>query len=165
MGSHQSNQLDRIDRNIVRLLQHNARIAHTELARRVGLSTTPCKERVRRLEREGVIQHYQAVLDPAALDRALVVFVQIRLNRTSQDIFEEFTAAALDLPEVQECYLVSGNFDYLIKARVADMKAYRGLLGETLLTLPGVQESTSYVVMEQVKESVMLPVPPSPSPQ
>ena len=160
MGFNQSNQLDRIDRNIVRLLQRDARIAHTELARRVGLSTTPCKERVRRLEREGVIQHYQAVLDPAALDRALAVFVQIRLNRTSQDIFEEFTAAALDLPEVQECYLVSGNFDYLIKARVADMNAYRDLLGETLLTLPGVQESTSYVVMEQVKESLMLPVPP-----
>ena len=160
MGFNQSNQLDRIDRNIVRLLQRDARIAHTELARRVGLSTTPCKERVRRLEREGVIQHYQAVLDPAALDRALVVFVQIRLNRTSQDIFEEFTAAALDLPEVQECYLVSGNFDYLIKARVADMNAYRDLLGETLLTLPGVQESTSYVVMEQVKESLVLPVPP-----
>ena len=159
MGFNQSNQLDRIDRNIVRLLQRDARIAHTELARRVGLSTTPCKERVRRLEREGVIQHYQAVLDPAALDRALVVFVQIRLNRTSQDIFEEFTAAALDLPEVQECYLVSGDFDYLIKARVADMNAYRDLLGETLLTLPGVQESTSYVVMEQVKESLMLPVP------
>ena len=160
MGFNQSNQLDRIDRNIVRLLQHNARMAHTELARRVGLSTTPCKERVRRLEREGVIQHYQAVLDPAALDRALVVFVQIRLNRTSQDIFEQFTAAALDLPEVQECYLVSGNFDYLIKARVADMNAYRDLLGETLLTLPGVQESTSYVVMEQGKESLMLPAPP-----
>ena len=160
MGVNQSNQLDRIDRNIVRLLQRDARIAHTELARRVGLSPTPCKERVRRLEREGVIQHYQAVLDPAALDRALVVFVQIRLNRTSQDIFEEFTAAALDLQEVQECYLVSGNFDYLIKARVADMNAYRDLLGETLLTLPGVQESTSYVVMEQVKESLMLPVPP-----
>ena len=160
MGFNESNQLDRIDRNIVRLLQGVALIAHTELARRVGLSTTPCKERVRRLEREGVIQHYQAVLDPAALNRALVVFVQIRLNRTSQDIFEEFTLAALDLPEVQECYLVSGNFDYLIKARVADMNAYRRLLGETLLTLPGVQESTSYVVMEQVKESLMLPVPP-----
>ena len=160
MGFNESNQLDRIDRNIVRLLQRDARIAHTELARRVGLSTTPCKERVRRLEREGVIQHYQAVLDPAALNRALVVFVQIRLNRTSQDLFEEFTLAALDLPEVQECYLVSGNFDYLIKARVADMNAYRRLLGETLLTLPGVQESTSYVVMEQVKESLMLPVPP-----
>jgi len=99
------------------------------------------------------------VLSPSALDRGLVVFVQIRLNRTAQDIFEEFTARAMALPEVQECYLVSGNFDYLLKARVADMGAYRVLLGETLLTLPGVQESTSYVVMEQVKESLMLPVP------
>jgi len=156
----QSHQLDKIDRNIVRILQRDARTSFTALAKQVGLSTTPCKERVRRLERGGVIQHYQAVLDPRALDRGLVVFVQIRLNRTSQDIFEEFTASALDLPEVQECYLVSGNFDYLLKARVADMNAYRILLGETLLTLPGVLESTSYVVMEQVKESLMLPVPP-----
>ena len=155
----QSNQLDKIDRNILRLLQQNARMPHTELARKVGLSTTPCKERVRRLERDGVTQRYQAVLNPAALDRGLVVFVQIRLNRTSQDIFEEFTARAVDLPEIQECYLVSGNFDYLLKARVADMNAYRTLLGETLLTLPGVLESTSYVVMEQVSESLMLPVP------
>jgi len=155
----QSDQLDKIDRNILRLLQQDARMPHTELARKVGLSTTPCKERVRRLERDGVIQRYQAVLNPAALDRGLVVFVQIRLNRTSQDIFEEFTARAVDLPEIQECYLVSGNFDYLLKARVADMNAYRTLLGETLLTLPGVLESTSYVVMEQVSESLMLPVP------
>ena len=155
----QSNQLDKIDRNILRLLQQNARMPHTEVARKVGLSTTPCKERVRRLERDGVIQRYQAVLNPAALDRGLVVFVQIRLNRTSQDIFEEFTARAVDLPEIQECYLVSGNFDYLLKTRVADMNAYRTLLGETLLTLPGVLESTSYVVMEQVSESLMLPVP------
>ena len=155
----QSHQLDKIDRNIIRLLQQNARMPHTELARKVGLSTTPCKERVKRLERDGVIQRYQAVLNPAALNRGLVVFVQIRLNRTSQDIFEEFTARAVDLPEIQECYLVSGNFDYLLKARVADMNAYRTLLGETLLTLPGVLESTSYVVMEQVSESLMLPVP------
>ncbi|MBM13120.1 MAG: AsnC family transcriptional regulator [Halieaceae bacterium] len=157
--SNQSHQLERIDRNIIRLLQKNARMPHTELARKVGLTTTPCKERVRRLESDGVIQRYQAVLNPEALDRGLVVFVQIRLNRTSQDIFEEFTARAVDLPEVQECYLVSGNFDYLLKARVADMSAYRTLLGETLLTLPGVLESTSYVVMEQVSESLMLPVP------
>ncbi|NDH42019.1 MAG: AsnC family transcriptional regulator [Gammaproteobacteria bacterium] len=157
--ANQSYKLDRIDRNILRLLQQDARTPHTELARKVGLSTTPCKERVRRLERDGVIQHYQAVLSPSALDRGLVVFVQIRLNRTAQDIFEEFTARAMDLPEVQECYLVSGNFDYLLKARVADMGAYRVLLGETLLTLPGVQESTSYVVMEQVKESLILPIP------
>ena len=98
-------QLNRIDRNILRVLQKDARTSFAELARQVGLSTTPCKERVKRLEREGVIRNYQAILDPEFLDAALVVFVQIRLNRTSQDIFEEFTRSAYDLPEVQECYL------------------------------------------------------------
>lgn len=151
--------LNRIDRNILRLLQKEARTSFAEIARQVGLSTTPCKERVKRLERDGVIRSYQAILDPSYLDAALVVFVQIRLNRTSQDIFEQFKRSASDLPEVQECYLVSGNFDYLIKARVADMVAYREFLGDTLLTLPGVQESTSYVVMEQVKETLALQIP------
>ena len=151
--------LNKIDRNILRALQRDARMSFAELARRVGLSTTPCKQRVKKLERQGVIRGYQAILEPNALATGLVVFVQIRLNRTAQDIFDDFKQAALDLPQVQECYLVSGNFDYLIKARVADMAAYRALLGDTLLALPGVQESTSYVVMEQVKESLVLPVP------
>lgn len=151
--------LNRTDRRLLRLLQKDARSSYAELARQVGLSTTPCKERIKRLEREGVIRGYQAILDPDFLDAGLVVFVQIRLNRTSQDIFEEFKQSAFELPEVQECYLVSGNFDYLIKARVADMNAYRAFLGETLLTLPGVQESTSYVVMEQVKETLALHIP------
>jgi Lrp/AsnC family leucine-responsive transcriptional regulator len=152
-------QLNRIDRNILRILQADGRTSYAELSRQIGLSTTPCIERVKRLEKSGVIRGYQAVLDPDYLDAGLVVFVQIRLNRTSQDIFAEFKRHAAALPEVQECYLVSGNFDYLIKARVADMHAYREFLGETLLTLPGVQESTSYVVMEQVKETLELPVP------
>ena len=151
--------LNKIDRNILRALQRDARMSFAELARRVGLSTTPCKQRVKKLERQGVIRGYQAILEPNALATGLVVFVQIRLNRTAQDIFDDFKQAALDLPQVQECYLVSGNFDYLIKARVADMAAYRALLGDTLLALPGVQESTSYVVKEQVKESLVLPVP------
>jgi Lrp/AsnC family leucine-responsive transcriptional regulator len=151
--------LNRIDRHILRVLQVEGRISYAALARKVGLTTTPCIERVRRLERDGVIRGYQAVLDPDELGAGLVVFVQIRLNRTAQDIFEEFKRQASALEEVQECYLVSGNFDYLIKARVADMHAYREFLGETLLTLPGVQESTSYVVMEQVKETLTLPVP------
>jgi Lrp/AsnC family leucine-responsive transcriptional regulator len=125
----------------------------------VGVSTTPCKERVKRLEREGIIRNYQAILDPKYLDAALAVFVQIRLKRTSQDVFEEFTKSAYDLPELPECYLVSGNFDYLIKVRVANVAAYREFLGETLLTLPGVQESTSHVVMEQVKETLAPEVP------
>ncbi|MEQ8804061.1 Lrp/AsnC ligand binding domain-containing protein [Haliea sp.] len=151
--------LNRTDRRLLRLLQQDARTSYAELARQVGLSTTPCKERIKRLEREDVIRGYQAILNPDFLDAGLVVFVQIRLSRTSQDIFEEFKQSAFELPEVQECYLVSGNFDYLIKARVADMNAYRAFLGETLLTLPGVQESTSYVVMEQVKETLALHIP------
>jgi Lrp/AsnC family leucine-responsive transcriptional regulator len=116
-------------------------------------------ERVRRMERDGVIQGYSAVLNPAHLEAGLVVFVQIRLSRKSPDIFAEFTEVALGLDSVQECHLVSGNFDYLIKARVANMGAYRELLGDTLLNLPGVQESTSYVVMEQVKETLKITVP------
>ncbi len=151
--------LTRIDSNILRELQADGRITYAELARRVGLTTTPCMERVKRMEREGVIKGYTALLDPNYLEAGLVVFVQIRLSRTSQDIFEQFKEAAVALQEVQECYLVSGNFDYLIKARVADMAAYREFLGETLLTLPGVQESTSYVVMEQVKETLNIAVP------
>ena len=86
----------------------------------------------------------------------LLVFVEITLTRTSSDTFEAFSQAVIDLPQVLECHLVSGNFDYLIKARVADMTAYRKLLGETLLTLPGVSDSRTYVVMEEVKEHTAL---------
>ena len=151
-------ELSLMDKKILRELQKKGRITFSELANRVGLSTSPCLERVKKMEREGVISGYTALLNPKYLKADLVVFVQIRLARTSQDIFEEFKTAAATLDEVQECYLVSGNFDYLIKARVEDMDAYRKFLGETLLTLPGVLESTSYVVMEQVKETMNVPI-------
>ncbi len=146
--------LSKIDKKILLELQQNGRISFAELARRVGMSNTPCFEHVKRLERDGIIEGYTAIIDPQKVGANLVVFVQIRLNRNNQDIFEQFKQAAIALDEVQECYLVSGNFDYLIKARVADMQAYRTFLGETLLTLPGVQESTSYVVMEEIKETM-----------
>ena len=151
-------ELSLMDKKILRELQKKGRTTFAELANRVGLSTSPCLERVKKMEREGVISGYTALLNPKYLKAGLVVFVQIRLARTSQDIFEEFKIAAATLDEVQECYLVSGNFDYLIKARVEDMDAYRKFLGETLLTLPGVLESTSYVVMEQVKETLNVPI-------
>lgn len=153
-----ANELSTIDRNILRVLQKNGRTSFAELSRQVGLTATPCVERVKRLEADGVIQGYTALIDPEYLDAALVVFVQIRLNRSAQDAFEDFRNAVSALTEVQECYLVSGNFDYLIKARVADMSAYRQFYGETLLTLPEVQDCTSYVVMEQVKETLEVPV-------
>ena len=152
-------EIDTIDKKILRELQAEGRITYAELARRVGLSTSPCLERVKRLEREGIITGYTALLNPACLSADLVVIVQIRLQRTSQDIFEKFKEAAIELDEVQECYLISGNFDYLIKARVPDMDAYRKFLGSNLLALPGVQESTSYVVMELVKETMNIPIP------
>lgn len=150
--------LSKLDKKILRELQRDGRISYAELARRVGLTTTPCLERVKRMEREGVIMGYTTLLNPSTLKAALVVFVQIRLNRTSQDIFAKFKKSAMALQDVQECYLVSGNFDYLIKARVENMEAYRLLLGETLLKLPGVLESTSYVVMEEVKETLNIQI-------
>lgn len=151
--------LNRIDRHILRLLQQDGRITYAELARQVGLTTTPCIERVRRLERDGYIKGYTALLTPELLEAGLIVFVQIRLARTSPETFEDFKRAVVNLPEVQECYLVSGNFDYLLKARVANMSAYREFLGETLLTVPGVNESTSIVVMEAVKETLTISIP------
>ena len=151
--------LSRIDRNILRSLQQNARLSFAELARQVGLTTTPCKERVKRLERDGYIRGYHADLDPAKLGRGLVVFVQITLQRTAGDAFREFTEAVRDVPEVEECHLVAGNFDYLIKARVRDMADYREFLGGSLMQLPGVQESTSYPVMEALPVA-QTPIPP-----
>jgi Lrp/AsnC family leucine-responsive transcriptional regulator len=148
--------LSKIDFRILDELQKNGRISYAELARRVGLTTSPCMERVKRLEKEGIIKGYTALLDPEYLQSNLIVFVQIRLARMSHDSFEEFKEAAVAIEEVQECFLISGNFDYLIKARVSNMDHYRKFLGDTLLSLPGVQESTTLVVMEQVKDTTNL---------
>jgi len=151
-------KISKIDRNILRILQKDGRISYTDLAREVGLSVTPCIERVKRLEKNGYIEGYSATLNPELLDAGLVVFVQIRLNHTSQENFEEFRDSVMSLENVQSCFLVSGNYDYLLKARVADMSAYRELLGNSILKLPAVQESTSYVVMEELKETMKVPI-------
>lgn len=151
-------EFDKIDRKILRVLQDEGRISFTELGERVGLSTTPCTERVRRLERDGVITGYHARLDPQHVKATLLVFVEISLAYKSGDIFEEFRRAALRLPNVLECHLVSGDFDYLLKARISEMASYRKLLGSTLLTMPHVRESKSYIVMEEIKETLSLPI-------
>lgn len=150
--------LDRIDRNILIELQQNGRITNSELASKVGLSASPCLERVKRLEGEGYISGYHARVNPDKLGAAMLVFVEITLVKTSVDIFEEFSTAVKAHDDIQECHLVSGNFDYLLKARVADMSSYRKLLGDTLLRLPGVSESRTYVVMEEVKESTQVKI-------
>lgn len=151
-------ELDRMDRRILGVLQRDGRIAMTELAERVGLTTTPCTERVRRLEKEGVIEGYAARVNPKALGLPLLVFVEIRLSTKSGEIFEAFRREVVTLPHVLDCHLVSGDFDYLIKARIPDMSLYRSLLGDILLKLPCANESRSYVVMEEVKETLALPI-------
>jgi Lrp/AsnC family leucine-responsive transcriptional regulator len=143
---------------ILKTLQEDGRISNVALARKVNLSATPCLERVRRLERHGYIKGYTALLDAHKVDAGVLVFVEIDLLRNSPDAFRDFRREALKLPELLECHLVSGNFDYLIKARVKDMQEYRALLGEKILALPGVSDSRSYVVMEEVKESTEITV-------
>lgn len=156
--THAVRELDKIDRKILAILQQDARISITDLAEQVGLSVTPCGERVKRMEKEHVILGYHARLDPHALQLSLLVFVEIKLSAKSGVIFEKFKQEIIKLPSVLECHLVSGDFDYLVKARIPKMADYRKLLGDILLTLPGAQESRSYIVMEEVKETLSLPL-------
>ena len=149
-------KLDLIDRRILRELQADGRMSYTDLAPKVGLTTSPCLERVRRLERGGVIKGYTAVIEPRAVGTGLLVFVELSLTYTSPEIFADFKRAIARLPEILECHLVSGDFDYLIKARIHEMAEYRKLLGDMLLNLPGAAQSKSYVVMEEIKETLIL---------
>lgn len=151
-------RLDRLDRKILRILQSNSRISNVELARHVGLSPTPCLQRTRRLESIGCIEQYTIRVNPAWVNAKLLVFVEVRLERTSRHVFKEFRQAIAPLNEVMECHLVSGDFDYLVKARVADMDAYRRLLGETLLSLPHIHSTRTYMVMEEAKHTNTLPI-------
>ncbi|MGH1430583.1 MAG: Lrp/AsnC ligand binding domain-containing protein [Neptuniibacter sp.] len=150
--------LDRLDVSILRELQADGRISYVDLAEKVGLSSTPCIERVKRLEKDGFIQGYYARLDPQLLDFSMLVFVEISLSYQTPDAFQEFSKAVKRLPYILDCHLVSGDADYLVKARINDMSEYRALLGDMLLTLPGVKNSKSYIVMEEVTETLSLPV-------
>lgn len=149
-------KLDRIDHQILAILQKDGRIAISELAARVNLSTTPCSERVKRLERDGIIMGYYARLNPELVDRNLLVFLEIKLSAKSGDVFDQVARDLVEIPEVLECHLISGEFDYLVKARLKEMSAYRQLLGDLLKKLPSSASSHSYIVMEEVKETLYL---------
>ena len=149
--------LDRIDRRILQELQDDCRISFTTLAARVGLTTSPCIERVRSLRRDGYISSFSAILDPAKFDAALIVLVQISLEIKTRDTFNAFRGAVKRIPEVQECYLVTGQSDFIIKVRLSDIAAYKTFLEERLLTIPNVKDSESIVVMEVIKDSNFVP--------
>lgn len=150
--------LDRADLKILRALQRDGRLSTVALAETVGLSPTATTERVKRLTRDGFIKGYHAELNPALLDRALLVFIEVTLDKTTPDVFAKFALAVRASREILDCYLVAGGFDYLIKTRVKDMEAYRNLLTQTILAMPGVRESRSYAVMEEVKVQNELPI-------
>ena len=143
--------LDRTDRMILGILQREGRITNLELADRIGLSATATSERTRRLIADGVVTGFGARVDPERLGFGLLVFVEVLLDKTTPDVFERFAEAVRRAPEVLECHMVAGGFDYLIKTRVRDMPAYRAFLGGVLLGLPGVRETRTYAVREEVK--------------
>ncbi|WP_218014852.1 Lrp/AsnC ligand binding domain-containing protein [Teichococcus rhizosphaerae] len=149
---------DRTDRMILSVLQREGRITNLELAERVGLSPTATSERMRRLLREGFVTGFGARLDPHRLGFGLLVFVEVLLDKTTPDVFTRFAEAVNRAPEVLECHMVAGGFDYLVKTRVRDMAAYRRFLGDVLLALPGVRETRTYAVMEEVKSDGLLPL-------
>jgi Lrp/AsnC family leucine-responsive transcriptional regulator len=148
--------LDRIDIKILNTLQQDGRASNLKLAETVALSPTAVLARTQRLTREGYITGYEARLNPSKLGRGLMVFVEVLLDRTTPNVFEQFKAAVQVREEIMECHMVAGGFDYLLKTRMADMAAYREFAGTVLWQLPGVRETRTYAVMEEVKNSTRL---------
>jgi Lrp/AsnC family transcriptional regulator, leucine-responsive regulatory protein len=151
-------EVDKIDARILRVLQQDGRISNLKLAEEVHLSPTAVLERVKRLTRDGYILGYEARLNPDKLGAGMLVFIEVVLDRTTPDVMNAFKAAVQARPEILECHLVAGGFDYLIKTRVADMAAYRGLIGSVVWALPGVRETHTYAVMEEVKNTTALAI-------
>lgn len=150
--------IDKIDRRILNILQADGRITNLELSDRIGLSPTATSERLRRLLKDGYVSGFGARLDPHKLGFGLLVFIEVMLDKTTAEVFDKFAAAIKQAPAVLECHMVAGGFDYLVKTRFADMNAYRNFLGQVLWTLPGVKETRTYAVMEEIKNDGPLPL-------
>ncbi|MCB2008247.1 MAG: Lrp/AsnC ligand binding domain-containing protein [Burkholderiaceae bacterium] len=159
MTSPDTSDLDRIDLKILQQLQMDGRISNLKLAENVSLSPTAVLARVQRLTRDGYILGYEARLNPHKLGRGMLVFVEVLLDRTTPNVFEAFKAAVQVRTEIMECHMVAGGFDYLLKTRMADMDAYRQFAGTVLWQLPGVRETRTYAVMEEVVNSTRLRLP------
>lgn len=147
--------MDDYDRAILRILSSEGRISITELAGRINLSNTPTQARLRRLEKDGIITGYKAMLDPVKLGLDHIAFVEVKLDDTREAALAAFNAAVMAVPEIEECHMTASHFDYLLKVRTADMKAYRRTLGEQISALPHVSNTSTHVVMEAVKEELM----------
>ena len=144
--------LDLHDREILRAVQDNGRLSVADLSDAVGLSKTPCLTRLRRLEAKGFIRRYKAVLDPALIRQDYITFVQVKLEATTRRQLDAFSDAVGDIPEIQSCHMMSGGYDFLLKIRTRNMRAYRELLGDVLSELPGIAQTSTFPVMETIKE-------------
>lgn len=151
-------QIDETDRRLLRVLQEDGRITNQALAQLCGMSPAACFDRVKRLRERGVITGYTALLDPELLDQALMIFIEVMLDRTTDDVFRAFSEHVRRVPQVMECHMVAGGFDYLLKVRVSNMSAYRTFLGDILTAMPGVRETRTYAVLEEVKLTTKLAV-------
>ncbi|WP_173932294.1 Lrp/AsnC ligand binding domain-containing protein [Chelativorans sp. Marseille-P2723] len=145
-------RLDRIDRQILDALSKNGRLSIAALAERVGLSKTPVQARLRRLEKEEFIRGYMAIIDRARMGEGHVAFVQVSLSDTRSAALDAFNKAALAIPEIEQCHMIAGNFDYLLKIRTKDIAAYRRVLGEKISNLPHLSHTSTFVAMETVKD-------------
>lgn len=150
--------IDNIDRKILECIQEDGRIAIVDLAERVNLSKTPCLQRLRRLERDRYILGYRAELDPHKIAHGYLVYVQVKLDRTKRQNLEEFNRAVRKIPQILTCDMMSGGYDYLLKIRSHDMAEYRELLGDVISGLPGLHQTSTYPVIEEVKDTTTLPI-------
>ena len=146
-------EIDRFDQAILRLLAADGRLSVAELARQVGLSKSPVQARLKRLEGAGIITGYHARLDPIRMGLPHVAFVEVRLADTREAALQAFNRAVQGLAEVEQCHMIAGGFDYLLKVRTVDIQAYRTFMGERLSSLPHVLSTSTYVAMEAVKDS------------
>mgnify|MGYP003135619204 CR=1 FL=1 len=144
--------IDSFDRNILKILGTDGRITLTELAARVGLSTTPCQQRVRRLEKDGYILGYRAVLDLPRMGLAQIAFVQVNLSDTRETSLQDFRNAVAGISEIEQCHMIAGGFDYLIKVRTRDIESFRKVLGEKISALPFVAHTSTFMVIETVRD-------------
>lgn len=144
--------LDDFDRKILGILRRDGRITYTELAQQVGLSKTPCQQRVRRLVENGVIVGFRAIIDPVRVGLEHVAFTEVKLSDTRETALAEFNAAVRQVPEVEECHMIASHFDYLLKVRTADIRKYRIVLGEKISSLPHVASTSTFVAMETVRD-------------
>ena len=144
--------LDRFNLKILEELSHNGRIPVSQLAKLIGISKSPCQTRVKKLEQEGYIKGYKAILDHSKMGQEHVAFAQLRLSDTRADALEAFNDAVRTVPEVEECHMIASSFDYLVKIRTSDINTYRKVLGESLSSLPHVASTSTFVSMQAVKE-------------